>query len=54
MLKTDEIANDVSTVLFGDEAVKCGLIDCVGGLSDAVCELMNQIKDNRETSERKR
>ena len=54
MLTTDEIANDVGTVLFGEEAVKCGLIDCVGGLSDAVGELLNQIKDNRKTSERKR
>ncbi|MEG2583245.1 MAG: ATP-dependent Clp protease proteolytic subunit [Oscillospiraceae bacterium] len=36
MLETDEIANDVGTVLFGEEAVACGLIDAVGGISDAI------------------
>lgn len=36
MLETDEIANDVGTILFGEEAVKCGLIDSMGGLSDAI------------------
>lgn len=42
MLETDKIANDVGTILFGEEAVKCGLIDSVGGLSDAIdvlCEM---------------
>ncbi len=36
MMETDKIANDVGTVLFGEEAVSCGLIDGVGGISDAI------------------
>jgi ClpP class serine protease len=36
MLKTGELANDVGTVLFGEEAVKNGLINELGGLSEAL------------------
>ena len=36
MLATDEIANDVGSVIYGEEAVSCGLIDSVGTLSDAL------------------
>ena len=36
--KTD-MANDVGTILYGEEAVKAGLIDSVGGLSDALKKL---------------
>ena len=36
--KTD-MANDVGTILYGEEAVKAGLIDSVGGLSDALEKL---------------
>ncbi len=36
MLKTDELANDMGTVIDGGEAVKCGLIDEIGGLSEAL------------------
>lgn len=36
MLTTDEIADDIGTVLFGEKAVECGLIDKVGKLSDAL------------------
>lgn len=43
MLETENIANDVGTVLFGEEAVECGLIDAVGGLGDAIEELKNSI-----------
>lgn len=39
MMKTDQMANDIGSVLDGEEAVKCGLIDNVGGLSDALSEL---------------
>ena len=44
MLETENIANDVGTVLFGEEAVECGLIDAVGGLGDAVEELKKMKK----------
>lgn len=43
MLKTGELANDVGTVLFGEEAVKNGLIDELGGLSDALRKLYDLI-----------
>ena len=36
MLSTDQIANDVGTVLFGEKAVECGLIDRVGNLREAL------------------
>ena len=43
MLETENIANDVGTVLFGEEAVECGLIDAVGGLGDALEELKQML-----------
>lgn len=43
MLATDEIANDVGTVLFGEQAVECGLIDAVGGVKDALSALYDMI-----------
>jgi len=46
MLTTDEIANDVGTVLFGEDAVKQGIIDSVGGLGDALEKLYSMIKKN--------
>ncbi|MCX8130636.1 MAG: ATP-dependent Clp protease proteolytic subunit [Clostridia bacterium] len=48
MLKTGELANDVGTVLFGEEAVRNGLIDEVGGLSEALNKLYEMIKIERE------
>ena len=36
MLATDEIANDVGSVIYGEEAVSGGLIDSIGTLSDAL------------------
>ena len=43
MLKTGELANDVGTVLFGEEATKIGLIDGIGGLSEALDKLYELI-----------
>lgn len=51
MLKTGELANDVGTVLFGEEAVKYGLIDEVGGLSEALGKLYEFVKVEREKKE---
>ena len=42
MLRTGEIANDVGTILSGEEAVACGLIDQVGTLSQALAWLHGQ------------
>lgn len=39
MYATDEIANDVGTILIGQEAVDYGIIDEVGGFSDALSKL---------------
>lgn len=36
MNRTDELANDVGSVISGREAVDCGLIDSVGTLADAL------------------
>jgi ATP-dependent protease ClpP protease subunit len=47
MLKTGELANDVGTVLFGEEAVERKLIDAVGGLSDAMNRLYSLIAERR-------
>lgn len=48
MLKTGELANDVGTVLFGEEAARTGLIDQVGGLSDAIKKLNELIELNKK------
>lgn len=39
MTATEEIANDVGSIIHGEEAVKFGLIDSVGTLSDALAYL---------------
>ena len=36
MTNTDELANDVGSVIYGEEAVEKGLIDSLGTLSDAL------------------
>ncbi len=36
MMRTGEMATDVGTIVYGKEAVKLGLIDELGGLSDAL------------------
>ncbi|MBO4343154.1 MAG: hypothetical protein J5844_00710, partial [Clostridia bacterium] len=43
IMKTDEIASDVGTVIDGVKAVEIGLIDRVGNLHDAVSELKSMI-----------
>ena len=44
MMATDELANDVGSVIYGQEAVSCGLIDSIGTLSDALDYLHNEIE----------
>ncbi len=44
MMKPDEIANDVGTILDGEEAVRVGLIDEVGGLDRALACLKDMIR----------
>ena len=51
MMKTGELIMDVGTVLDGDGAVQCGLIDELGGLSNALDFLNNTIEtENAECS----
>jgi ATP-dependent protease ClpP protease subunit len=47
LMQTDEIATDVGTILEGKDAVREGLIDCVGGLSEALDALRGMISDRR-------
>lgn len=42
MHKTGELAQDIGTILTGEEAVKCGIIDRIGTLSDALAFLRGQ------------
>lgn len=44
MLQTGELAADVGSVIYGEEAVELGLIDRIGGLSDALCSLHEMIE----------
>ena len=44
MLTTDDMANDVGTILFAKKAVECGIIDSMGGLSDALEKMYELIK----------
>lgn len=43
MMATGEMATDVGTILYGKEAVASGLIDRLGGLSDALAALHKMI-----------
>ena len=47
MMKPDEIANDIGSILDGEEAVKVGLIDEVGGLDAALAALKDMIRQYR-------
>ena len=47
MTNTDELANDVGSVIYGEEAVEKGLIDGIGTLSDALAYLHEEIEKGR-------
>lgn len=49
MLRSGEMAADVGSVIYGEEAVKLGLIDRIGSLSDALECLYEQIAEQRKT-----
>ena len=44
LVQTNELLNDMGTILIGKQAVDIGLIDSIGGLSDAVRKLRELIK----------
>ena len=46
MMRPDELATDVGSIIEGKQAVEYGIIDRVGGLSDALSELRGMIKNS--------
>ena len=48
MNSNDNMSNDVGTVLFGSEAVETGIIDEVGGVSQAIRQLRRMIGEMQE------
>ena len=48
MMATGEMASDVGTVIYGQQAVDCGLIDRVGSLSDALAALRQMIERRKK------
>jgi ATP-dependent protease ClpP protease subunit len=48
MMATGEMATDVGTILYGKEAVSSGLIDKLGGLSDALSTLHKMIEKQKK------
>ena len=48
MMATGEMATDVGTILYGKEAVASGLIDRLGGLSEALAALHKMIDHPRQ------
>ena len=53
MLRKDDMAADVGSVIYGEEAVKLGLIDQVGGLSDGLQWLYSEIDTGKKKRTRK-
>lgn len=51
MLQTGELAADVGSVIYGEEAVEIGLIDRIGGLSDALACLHGMIEEEKQRKE---
>ena len=54
MLQTGELAADVGSVIYGEEAVKLGLIDKIGGLSEALECLHEMIRKKKEAKQEER
>lgn len=49
MMRPDEIATDVGSIIEGHEAVEYGIIDEVGGLDAALSALRDMIKENKKS-----
>ncbi|MCM1991128.1 ClpP family protease [Oceanirhabdus seepicola] len=48
MLQTDELLNDMGTILIGEKAVEYGLIDEVGGIRKAIDKLNELIEESEK------
>ena len=53
MLQTGELAADVGSIIYGEEAVRAGLIDEIGGLSSALGALHAMIDQDRASRQEK-
>nr|WP_278277986.1 ATP-dependent Clp protease proteolytic subunit [Acetanaerobacterium elongatum] len=53
MTKTGELVMDIGTVLDGEKAVEVGIIDSLGGLSDAISCLYDLIEKDAEEHKKK-
>ena len=53
MLATGDMANDVGSIVYGEQAVELGLMDRIGTLSDALDCLYEMIdhRDNQNNQE---
>lgn len=51
LMRTDQIATDVGSIVEGPEAVEIGLIHGLGGLSDAMRALREDIRASREQND---
>ena len=49
MMDTQDLASDVGSVLYGEEAVACGLIRRLGSLSDALEALYALIDEKKKS-----
>jgi ATP-dependent protease ClpP protease subunit len=49
LYKTGELSRDIGTSVVGKDAVKYGLIDSVGGISEAMNKLQELIKAKKES-----
>lgn len=49
LTKTDNLLNDMGTILIGKEAVESGLIDEVGGIKEAIDKLKTLISEKKST-----
>ncbi|MHB0885651.1 MAG: ClpP family protease [Bacillota bacterium] len=54
MFRTGELARDIGTVLVGNDAVKVGMIDEVGGVAEAVAKVQELIQRRRASRPVKR
>ena len=51
MMRPDQMATDCGSILEGEEAVRCGIIDEVGGLDAALGALREMMKKSRKKAE---
>jgi ATP-dependent protease ClpP protease subunit len=51
MFKLGELSRDIGTTVIGNDAVKYGLIDAVGGVGDAINELHRRMDEKRQAAQ---